>query len=142
MQIVLFPYSTPLGDPAVDYLVLPVLDLYDVEVDVNFANQHILALILLLSNLGANLNRRLTKITLPSATKMSVVQDVQIKSQQEITDQLLAQQQEVTDQLLAEKQLLAQQQEVTDQLLAEKQEVTDQLQSALKQIEQLKQLQN
>ena len=133
MQIVLFPYSTPLGDPAVDCLVLPVLDLYDVEVDVNFANQHVLALILLLSNLGANLNRRLTKITLPSATKMSVVQ---IKSQQEITDQLLAQQQEVTD------QLLAQQQEVTDQLLAEKQEVTDQLQSALKQIEQLKQLQN
>ena len=114
MQIVLFPYSTPLGDPAVDCLVLPVLDLYDVEVDVNFANQHVLALILLLSNLGVNLNRRLTKISLPSATKMSVVQEVQIKSQKEITDQLLA----------------------------EKQEITDQLQSALKQIEQLEQLQN
>ena len=131
MQIVLFPYSTPDRDPAVDCLVLPVLDLYDVEVDVNFANQHVLALILLLSNLGDdfNLNKRLTKISLPSATKMSVVQEVQIKSQKEITDQLLAEQQEITDQLLEEKQ------EITDQL-------QKQLDAALEQLEQLRQYQN
>ena len=123
MQIVLFPYSTPDHDPAVDCLVLPVLDLYDVEVDVNFANQHVLALILLLSNLGVNLNKRLAQISLPSATKMSVVQDVQIKSQQEITDQLLAQQQEVADRLLEE------QKKITDQLEAR-------LDAALKQLHQ------
>ena len=123
MQIVLFPYSTPHGDPAVDCLVLPVLDLYDVEVDVNFANQHVLALIFLLSNLGVNLNKRLAQISLPSATKMSVVQDVQIKSQQEITDQLLAQQQEVADRLLEE------QKKITDQLEAR-------LDAALKQLHQ------
>ena len=143
MQIVLFPYSTPDRDPAVDCLVLPVLDLYDVEVDVNFANQHVLALILLLSNLGDgfNLNKRLPKISLPSATKMSVVQEVQIESQQEIIDQLLAQQQEVTD------QLLAQQQEVTDRLLdqlrEEQKKVTDQLEARLNAaLKQLHQYQN
>ena len=69
-QIVLFPYSTPDHDPAVDCLVLPVLDLYDVEVDVNFANQHVLALILLLSNLGDfNLYKRSKRISLLGATK-------------------------------------------------------------------------
>ena len=103
MQIVIFPYSTPDRYPAVDCLVLPVLDLYDVEVDVNFANQHVLALILLLSKF--NLYKRVNKISLLSATKMSVVREVQITDQllEEQKDQLLEEQKYITDQLLEEQ---------------------------------------